>query len=992
MKRFLVIFLTLFLVISICAIDEKVGGKPSWVQSSAVGTSTDLAKSVGIDPAGSTILSYCPAKIEKLVRPGDRTKVAIAELKTRNVIIDLAGCEDEGMPTVPGEIITMMVAKYVLNEATEQYSSYFGVTAIEWDGIYHEEPILAQRANDIIFVEVPKPWATAEKAGAAVVNWNKPELDPFALLYGNPIAGYNLYFSATPKPTPQDMILINDDATIPFDAVSYQDREARTGYYMLTIVGQKDVEFGTYNAGPDKYPGVAFFDDDDNGIEDDFSELGWKDSDDIYIPGHSAVSNLYRDNGAPPKVEGLTLIDSSEKIYLQWSPSPEPSVAYYRIEKNSGSGFIFRGNSQNTIFVDESVKEGDEFIVAAVSPMGVTGEFSNPVVAKPFVGIQDQGNYEAKELLLFPEYSKSGNGYITYYRYDAQKGQHCIFLSDGNGTKTAIVNDIPVYWASSLSWGNDSKIMYFTAIDEKDHTQIYWTEAQFGVLNKYNLLCETKGNWTDPCWTDSLNLDSEKLAMSIDGDIWIMDPTKPPFISGTRNLIALTDFYDPDNNTYGETTMCYQPKWAPDNSAIAFIARYKKSPEGVATTDVWIIKNAPQVISDIFNKIRPPITSIADSRLEFATASLAPNGYAGIWCPSWSNDATMVSYCVDKNNRFANYIFSSNYGAAFEVLSQCNFDAYVFERQIGYWPAGFPAMDDPAKSEGFVTWAPTGGDQFLYTDLDYGKQLISIDQFIDPSIYGQSGKSKMARAVDGLDTIEISDRDLTSITIQKNGFDEFKQVGIYPVTAELATAPFGKRSMGSTRKFVFGGGEEALDDVRVKIHYTRFQAKGSKEYQIAPYQYNEQLKAWTPISNYKIIPDEDGDPMNDEMDGGYVVFETKALGYIGIFCQDDDDDDNDDDPFVENKDMDNVKVGPNPADGSHPVVFSNIPKDTVIKIYSVYGNLIASSTQSRSLSWVSDHWEWVIQNDDFKRIASGIYFATFEYNGETAAKKVAIIR
>ncbi|MCK5223956.1 hypothetical protein KAR04_04240, partial [Candidatus Calescamantes bacterium] len=115
MKRFLVIFLTLFLVISICAIDEKVGGKPSWVQSSAVGTSTDLAKSVGIDPAGSTILSYCPAKIEKLVRPGDRTKVAIAELKTRNVIIDLAGCEDEGMPTVPGEIITMMVAKYVLN-------------------------------------------------------------------------------------------------------------------------------------------------------------------------------------------------------------------------------------------------------------------------------------------------------------------------------------------------------------------------------------------------------------------------------------------------------------------------------------------------------------------------------------------------------------------------------------------------------------------------------------------------------------------------------------------------------------------------------------------------------------------------------------------------------------------------------------------------------------------------------------------------------------
>ncbi|MCK5713355.1 MAG: hypothetical protein KAI25_11605, partial [Hyphomicrobiaceae bacterium] len=198
---------------------------------------------------------------------------------------------------------------------------------------------------------------------------------------------------------------------------------------------------------------------------------------------------------------------------------PEPSVAYYRIEKDSGSGFSFLGNSQNTIYVDEGVKEGEEYIVAAVSPMGVIGEFSKPVVAKPFIGIQDQGNYEAKELLLFPEYSKSGNGYITYYRYDAQKGQHCIFLSDGNGTKTAIVNDIPVYWASSLSWGNDSKIMYFTAIDEKDHTQIYWTEAQFGVLNKYNLLCETKGNWTDPCWTDSLNLDSERLAMSIDGDI-----------------------------------------------------------------------------------------------------------------------------------------------------------------------------------------------------------------------------------------------------------------------------------------------------------------------------------------------------------------------------------------------------------------------------------------------------------------------------------------
>ena len=319
-------------------------------------------------------------------------------------------------------------------------------------------------------------------------------------------------------------------------------------------------------------------------------------------------------------------------------------------------------------------------------------------------------------------------------------------------------------------------------------------------------------------------------------------------------------------------------------------------------------------------------------------------------------------------------------------MASTNFDAYTYERGIGTWTLGMPEMNT-SDSEGFISWAPVGGDRFFYTKIDFSGKNVTIEQFIDPTIYGENSKSATAKKFETATDITISDRDYTSIEMAKDTFAKAGTIGIYPIE-KYPKLPYLYNNTGAMRTFLVGGKKKLDTPVKVRIHYTRYQAKGNKENYLFPMRFNEETKDWENIYSFNIVKDEDGNPMNDDMDGGFIELYTDNLGTIGIFssCPDDDDDDE----VIVDIDKNKIKVGPNPA--SNLVKFLDVPKGTLIKIYNLEGSLIASSRNNNSLTWVTDHFEWVVKNDKDLSVASGIYLVAFRYNGKSVTKKVAIIK
>jgi len=89
-------------------------------------------------------------------------------------------------------------------------------------------------------------------------------------------------------------------------------------------------------------------------------------------------------------------------------------------------------------------------------------------------------------------------------------------------------------------------------------------------------------------------------------------------------------------------------------------------------------------------------------------------------------------------------------------------------------------------------------------------------------------------------------------------------------------------------------------------------------------------------------------------------------------------------------DVNALKVYPNPwragKDDNYPMVtFTNVPPQSTLKIFTVSGHLIYSTTGAGTLNW---H----LKNDNGDRTASGIYVYLLTANGQKTRGKIAIIR
>ncbi|MCK5598611.1 T9SS type A sorting domain-containing protein [bacterium] len=977
----LLVFLAGILVFStvFASDDERWGSQNSFVQSTVVGSNSSFSnKSVGLDPAGCFGYTYSTVQMAA-VEQGERDGIALAVLDSgTSLTMDLAQCEDLYFP-LAGDTMVFMIAKSEIDEFSV-YHGYYGCALYVKDAVAHSGVEDPEIAPDIRLYRIPAPSATTD-GESNTITWELPEIQEDSL--GNPIAGYNIFYTDEVGNVPSKINL----SMIPYGNNFYNE-SFRVGYYAISLIMKNGAQTMEILPGPDGEPGLAGFDDNNNTFTDESAEFGF--GDDIYKIVRSKYSNLCNDAGQiPPAVADLAIINSDSRIYLTWSKSAWENIARYDILKNG----TFYKSVQHPLYCDDTATLGDEYEIKAVTSDGIMSPPGNTVDAAPFDGELEDLDFSSQEAVLFPAWSKAplpafGEHCIAYAGNSATASNtYALFMADMSGNTWKLFDSLPVFWASSICWGDGDSQIYFTLIDE-GHAKIASQEADTANTNSYTLITPGWGNWTDPDWADSLNQYTAvpMLAFSVDYDIWACDPAHPNLSTG-EGLFALTDFSGADS-TYGTTHTCFQPKWSPDNTEVAFIIRSPGPAGTVVYSDIYIINNVQTLIQDIEGGGNP-ISSTIHPFMERVTFSNYPLRDRPIWCPSWSNDSTMISYCVDTNNSFNNYEFASDPGLVINILTGADFDAWVWERGIGGWPVGYPEMNSVTASEGFVSWAPAGGDKFVSAVIDFSFGRSQLRQFIDPSIKGETGGgSKMAIDTSSLNYVSFTDRDMTSLILSQELYDAHGSAGIFPIEREIENTVTGKTNIGASRRILVGGEGRTAEEFQIKMHYTRFQASGFAEYTLQPYRWSGS--SWAPVDNYKIIPDEDGDSLNDYEDGGFVTINTDLPGYYTVLK--DGDCPHGDSPYGEGTDLENIISAPNPSRNGEIVYFLNIPKETTIKVYNLGGELIASSKNNNSLSWVIDHWEWVVKNDELKEISSGIYLVTFDYNGRTARKKVAIIK
>lgn len=88
------------------------------------------------------------------------------------------------------------------------------------------------------------------------------------------------------------------------------------------------------------------------------------------------------DNGVS-QVSGVSVTDDGKSATVSWSANPEPDVLSYRVERDSGEGFVTAGETQQTSFT-ESLQPGDYlYRVTAIrrSPTSPSGRVGSPSAA-----------------------------------------------------------------------------------------------------------------------------------------------------------------------------------------------------------------------------------------------------------------------------------------------------------------------------------------------------------------------------------------------------------------------------------------------------------------------------------------------------------------------------------------------------------------------------------------------------------------------------------
>ena len=498
----------------------------------------------------------------------------------------------------------------------------------------------------------------------------------------------------------------------------------------------------------------------------------------------------------------------------------------------------------------------------------------------------------------------------------------------------------------------------------------------------------------DPDYSDGTFQSDGKsrIVCSAGGDIWTYEPNNHS--DPNSNMLRITDLSDP-NTTYAVVDKLYEPKWSEDGNMIAFVLRWADNSSYPGDGDVYVINN----VQNIINKSRQPISSWSDGDLYVIADSTSPE-----WSPSFSMNNSMVSYDVDYNNYFNNVDFWNNPDNEF---LNCDFDAYK-ENSLGSGSAS--VIEARGFNEGLIKWAPAGGDVFAYiTRTTDGAYHLST--FNDSSIGGFT--QKKFKSTEPVYTLH--DNSGAFVKIPTEMFSQY--AGDLKIVVPTYIPENGNNILpiGEYRSFSINNeyAETESNNISITIPFTRAEIRNIKNINgLALYYRDKNSNTWDKVNSTITV---------QKNRNGYISANVNKLGTFGV--------------FFDNKykgtatsitDLEKIRIVPNPLiinDGKsetgsldNGIIFDSLPDDLKsVNIYDVAGEKVAHWTSAKgdkvmvykkspdAPSYISSYYpslavdgaviRWIVKNDQYKNIVSGIYFAVFKDDkGNKNIKKVAIIK
>ncbi|MDD3627534.1 MAG: S8 family serine peptidase, partial [bacterium] len=586
-----------------------------------------------------------------------------------------------------------------------------------------------------------------------------------------------------------------------------------------------------------------------------------------------------------------------------------------------------------------------------------------------------------------PSWGTPGEKYIAYIK-GTGTGTCDVYVVNTTGTpspqKITTESD-NVNHNSQISWSPDDNFIIFASTTVSNNLNIFKISSDPGNADSSVRVTpsslENWGRMLDPDWASALNQynNVERIVMSVSGDIWVYEPNNN--VDSDSGLIRITELSDPYQD-YSTVDKCLQPKWSEDNTKVVFIRRPATAGETPAPSNVYVINDIQEIISGN----RSAINSWSDTYLVQITNNSYPS-----WSPSFSIDGTKIGYCQDVNSVFNNITFNDSPALA---LIGTNFDAFDEWGNL----IGTPNLNNDFN-EGFVKWAPSGGDKFIYVKEDSGEFKIRVIR--DETIGGFTKSS----------TQIIKDKSRSYISIDSDDFYKFSEIKFYSPLFPPSKSPKNFKPTGEYRHILADNREADLENnATLCISFSQAEVRGYNEKNLGMFYWNPQFEKWEEATNVFVNIDGDGIPGNENLDGGFVVAEIRKLGLYGIFAKSKT-------KQAEITDLSHVRVFPNPyrpakgeGDEYWGVVFDRLPQNIQeIRIYNLSGELVATTENAIQIfpGWYFNydyyHYydnqdpnhkfaRWGTTNDNGKPVASGIYIYVIKSETDSKTGKLAIIR
>ncbi|MCK5598304.1 hypothetical protein KAI78_01670 [bacterium] len=565
--------------------------------------------------------------------------------------------------------------------------------------------------------------------------------------------------------------------------------------------------------------------------------------------------------------------------------------------------------------------------------------------------------YVGTSVILFPAWSNSGAvRRIAFIEKGATGTLIKTANADGTGIPLTVASaNCDVSHVSQLSWSPDDQWILFAG---SNPLRILGIKSDGSTPDSPALFQPSSVaayyKWVDPHWTDALNMSDakERITVSISGDIWAYISDSTVFDSELRRI---TELSDPAQDLTA-VDKYYQARWSPDNMKIVFVRRPAARTNKPVDTLIYFISGIPDIIEGTSNSV----SSLADPRVTLVNIGDAP-----CFSPSFSIDSSVVAYVKDVAGTFNNFTF---YSSPATEIGGANFDVYGNGAVLGN-----PSMDN-AFNEGFVSWAPTGGDRFTYVKEDTGNYELKV--ICDPSIGG------FVKLDDASDVYVISDRSGTSLEISElDSSSVFSGVISSPISRPAAGDSF-IEDLGIWRNISINGqnDREFQDHATLAIFVSQREIPNiERPSSLGIYKLDhsglEELEC-------VIIDDTDGNPENDLLDGYILQAQIDSSGTYGVLS----DRSIDDCPVEEY----GVLYGPNPASELINIIAEDAEE---IEIFSISGEKVASLSHGDIERVHGNRYVWRLTNSENNSITAGIYIINVSFDaGKNALRKVAVIR